>query len=257
MCEKNDTFTDTVNEKIVLIQSKGALAFGSDAYLLYAYMKYHKAGSFGVELGGGSGIISLLAASKGKLSKICSVEILRKQAKLISINAKNNRLDDKVIALNADIRALTSKDVGREADVVFTNPPYMKMGSGIENASQDMNAARRELCGDIGDFCKAASRVLRFGGSFYVVYRPERLCELFEAMRKSGIEPKRMTHVCPDASKPPCLVLVEGKKGGHGSLFATPVLIMHKSAASFPLEDTPELCRIYEKGEFDERYIKP
>lgn len=257
MCSENEQRTDYVNENIMLTQRKEGLTFGSDAYLLYAYMKSSGKNSIGVELGGGSGIISLLAASKGKISRIYSAEVQDKYASLIALNAKNNKLEDKVISLSVDVRELTPSRTGGEVDVVFTNPPYMKKGSGIENASGEMNAARRELNGDISDFCAAAARLLKFGGAFYAVYRPERLSDLFEAMKKSGIEPKRMTLVYPDVTKNPCLVLVEGKKGGKSGMTVTPPLIMHEDAAAKPLCDTKELKYIYDNGEFDERYRKP
>lgn len=258
MCKDSKNRIDYVNENITLIQRKEGLTFGSDAYLLYAYMKRFGGGSVGAELGGGCGIISLLAASKGKLSKIYSVELMTNYSKLIALNAKNNSLEDKVIPLNIDVRELTLAHVGnKEVDAVFTNPPYLKGGSGIENANDEMNAARRELCGNIGDFCAAASRILKFSGYFYAVYRPERLPDLFEAMRNNGIEPKRMTLVFPDFSKASNLVLVEGRKGGRGGIFITPPLVMHHDASKIPLTDTDELRYIYENGEFDERYRKP
>ena len=79
--------TDKVNENITLIQRKDGLTFGTDAYLLYAYVKRQSKQKIGVDLGAGSGIISLLLASKGKLSKIYAVEVQEKFCELIKIHA--------------------------------------------------------------------------------------------------------------------------------------------------------------------------
>ena len=65
----SDEKLTVVNENIRLIQKKQGLTFGTDAYLLAAYVKEQR-GATAVELGGGTGIISLLCAAKGKLGKI-------------------------------------------------------------------------------------------------------------------------------------------------------------------------------------------
>ena len=64
---ENETLTE-VNENIKLIQKKNGLTFGTDAFLLASFIKQQKK-AVAVELGGGTGIISLLCASKEKLGK--------------------------------------------------------------------------------------------------------------------------------------------------------------------------------------------
>ncbi len=248
--------TEKVNENLTLTQIKDGLTFGSDAYLLYAYIKNHGKGSLGVDLGAGSGIISLLCASKGKLSKIYALEVQKEFSDLVKLNAENNSLSDKVISVNGDVCSFSLSDIGQEVDAVFSNPPYMKNSCGKKNSADRKSIARHEILATIDDFCGAAARILKFGGSFYVVYRPERLTGLFESMNKYKLMPKRLTFVCPDEKSRPCLVLVEAKKGGKEGIFITPPLIMHEDAFAKPLVDSQELKYIYENGEFDERYRK-
>ena len=57
----SDERLDYVNEKITLIQKKNGLTFGTDAFLLAAYIKENKRAR-AAELGTGTGIISLLCA---------------------------------------------------------------------------------------------------------------------------------------------------------------------------------------------------
>ena len=65
---------DTVNEKLRLIQRTTGLTYGTDAYLLSAMLR-SRPRSIGVELGGGSGIVSLLALTKQKLAHVHIWEI--------------------------------------------------------------------------------------------------------------------------------------------------------------------------------------
>ena len=108
----------------------------------------------------------------------------------------------------------------------------MKTTSGKRNEADEKYIARHEVFGDIFDFCAASARMLKFGGLFYCVYRPDRLSELMAAMRESKLEPKRMTFVHSDTESEPSMVLVEAKRGAAPSLKLTAPLILYREGAS-------------------------
>ena len=222
-------FVIEINEKLHLIQRAGGLAFGTDSYLLAAFARPCPDGT-AVELGGGSGAVSLLCASREKYAKILCAEIQPEYADLIRRNAELNGLEQKITAAETDVRTLTVRDTGGEVNAVFSNPPYMKPGTGKSNASPEMNAARREENGSIRDFCTAAGRLLRWGGCFSVVYRPERFAELTVSLRLAGLEPKRAVFVHPSVNAPPSLVLTEAKKGAGEGLNISRPLIVYRDA---------------------------
>ena len=172
-----DERLDKVNEDITLIQKKDGLTFGTDAYLLAAFARPQKR-AYAVELGTGTGIISLLLAAKERFAKIWALEVQEEFSTLASRNVLLNRMETRVFVRHADLREFTVSDIGREVDVVFSNPPYMRTDSGKRNQSDGKYIARHEVCGDIGDFCAAAERLLKYGGRFYCVYRPDRLSTL-------------------------------------------------------------------------------
>lgn len=216
---------DKINERLSLIQLKKGLTFGTDSYFLAAF-SHAKPGGVCVELGGGTGVVSLLAAARNKFKTVYSVEIQEYFASLIKRNAVLNDLCDSVIPICRDVRELTAADVGGECDSVISNPPYMKQLSGKQNDSPEMNTARREENGGIYEFCSCAKRLLRHGGYFTVVYRPNRAAELFYSMKVCGIEPKRAVMLYPTVASKPCLILVEGKKGAsEGIVFSRPLII--------------------------------
>ncbi|MBQ7355055.1 MAG: methyltransferase [Clostridia bacterium] len=252
-----EQFSIPINGSLQLTQQKEMLAFGTDAFLLFAYLR-KKSGGRAVELGAGSGVISLLAASKGKFARITAVEVQPEQARICAENADANGLSDRMYPLCANVKDLTASMVGGEVDAVFANPPYMTVGSGKANISDAKYIARHEVLGTIGDFASAAARVLKFGGSFYVVWRPDRLPALFSALTNAGLSPKRMTTVHGDASSAPGLVLVEAKKGGAADgFFLTRPLLLHEDTKASLLVDTPDCKSIYENGEFPNEYVRP
>ena len=87
--------------------------------------------------------------------------------------------------------------------------------------------ARHEVLCTIGDVCKSANRLLKFGGRLCMCNRPERLADVLNAMRSNNIEPKTLQLVCKDYSSAPWLFLVEGKKGAKPSLKVLPNKYMY------------------------------
>lgn len=229
MLRTNETL-DEVNEQIRLIQRKDGLRYGTDAYLLAAYVR-PLGQARAVDLGSGSGIIPLLCLSRRKFSSAYAVEVQEDFADMIGRNARLNGMQEKLFPLCADLRELRPEHVGGQVSIVTANPPYMKTGAGKRNESDAKYIARHEVMGDVEDFCAAAARLLKHGGSFYVVWRPDRLCELMEALAKYKLEPKRMSFVQSDADKEPSMVLIEAKKGAAHGLRLSPTLILSENGA--------------------------
>ena len=108
-------------------------------------------------------------------------------------------------------------------DAVISNPPYFLPGSGRE-ASGARSGFRSEMTCSLSQLADAASWLLRWGGSFAVVYRPERLVDLLVSLRAHGMEPKRLRFV--QTKDVPSLVLVESRRGGKPGLTVEPPLII-------------------------------
>lgn len=240
---------DVVNDQLKLIQNTSGLTFGTDALLLAGYVSGK--GGVGCELGAGSGIISMLLLARGKLERADAVEVQDKYAELVRRNAELNGLSDRLCGVHADIRAFGEAGA---YDTVYTNPPYMKTDSGKANVTDDKNIARHEIMGDIYDFCSAAKRLLRFGGSFYVVYRPDRLADLMDAMRENGLEPKRITFVHADTESESSMVLIMARRGGKCGAVLTPPLIIYTDRSH--RDYTENMKYIDENGVFPKVYMR-
>ena len=215
---------DEVNDKLRLIQKTDGLTFGTDALLLAAFIG--KKGKLALELGGGSGIISMLLAARGRFEHILCAEIQESYADLIERNIILNGLSSTLRAVCADIRQTKLLGDGGSYDAVFSNPPYMTAESGKLCEANAKSVARHELFGTINDFSLAAAKCLKYGGRFYTVYRTDRLIDLICALRANGLEPKRMTFVHAREDLPPSMVLTEARLGGRADLTVTKPLIL-------------------------------
>lgn len=240
---------DYVNDSLSLIQKTDGLTFGTDALLLAGYVS----GKFktGVELGAGSGIISMLLLTREKVASVTAIEVQEEYAELTGRNAELNSLSERLSVICADLRDVKGEGT---AEIVLSNPPYMRNDSGRANLADKKNVARHEIFGGIADFCDAAKRLLKFGGSFYAVYRTDRLCDLIHEMRAVGIEPKRMTLVHANAISEPSMVLIEGRLGGKVGLFLTRPLIIYKDESNS--EYGEDMKYIMEQGSFPDGFVK-
>lgn len=244
---------DTVNEQIRLIQKKQGLTFGTDAFLLAAFIK-SAPGAHMVDLGSGTGILPLLLLAKGKIKCATAVEVQPAFADLITRNAAINGLSDKITPLCADVREIRPEHIGGEVGLVISNPPYMKCTSGRRNESDEKYIARHEVCGNIADFCACAARLLKHGGKFVCVWRPDRLTDLLGAMRDNRLEPKRMTFVHADVESEPCSVLIEAILGGAPSVRLSKPLILYETRKENEKVRrlTPRAQKIYDTCSFDD-----
>lgn len=238
---------DFVNDSLSLIQKTDGLTFGTDALLLAGYVmgKFE----YGAELGGGSGIISMLLLTREKVGNIDALEVQGEYADLIKRNAELNSLSHRLNSVCCDVREFSPS---REYDIVFSNPPYMKATSGRGNTLSKKNIARHEICGDIGDFMRSGAGMLKYGAALYAVYRPDRLIDLICAMRDCGVEPKRLTLVHADTDSEPSMVLIEAKKGGKSGINVTRPLIIYRDKEHKIYSD--DMNYIMENGSFPSYY---
>lgn len=241
---------DCVNENLRLIQKTDGLTYGTDAFLLSAYGGASPRAR-ALELGAGTGIVSLLCAARGQFAHIDAVEVQEDFADLASRNVALNGLGDRITVHHADLRDLRAASLGGEVDLVLANPPYMRADTGRLNRTDAKSIARHEIMGGIDDFCAAAERLLRWGGRFICVWRPDRLIDLIAALRAHHLEPKRMTAVHADASSPASMVLIDARRGGAPTLDLTPPLILYRDGPHVTPRILTDAARaIYETGQF-------
>lgn len=242
---KDSERINEINEGLHIIESKKSLTFGTDAYLLSAYLP-KKPNAVAAELGCGSGVVSFLALTKKKCRHVYGIEVQSSICEIAKRNAELNLLDKSFTAVNKDLRDCTIADTAGEMDIVFSNPPYMKSSSGKLNENEEKNLSRHEICGDINDFCKCAARLLKFGGDFYAVYRPDRLADLIYALKSNKLEPKSVTFIYANSHTPPSLLLISSKLGGKSGMKISKPLFIYKDGTS---EYTEEFKKIYENCE--------
>lgn len=228
---------DPLGGGISIVVSKEHI-FGTDAVLLADFSGIKKSDT-ACDFGSGCGIIPLLW-SKKESGSLFAVEIQKKACSQLEKSLFLNKLENRIQVINCDLRQLKGILPFGSFDLVTMNPPYKKVGAGIESVSESDRIARHETMCGIDDCCEAASKLLRFGGRLCMCHRPERLCDVISSMRKFGIEPKRLRFVSKNADGAPWLFLIEGKRGAKSFLNIEKNLYIETQDGKM----SPELCRI-------------
>lgn len=223
--------------------------FWNDTILL-ANFASPKENDKAVDLGAGCGGITLIWCRNNLAQSVTAVEIQSNACDMLNRSVALNNLENKVSVINSDLCDLKGKLPFGEFDLVVCNPPYKASGTGIVNPTDSHKIARHETFCTIDDITKCAAKLLRFSGRFCLCLRPERLCEVLEAMRKANIEPKRLRFVQQRKSKAPKLFLVEGKRGAKsGGLTVLPTLFIEDENGNY----SQEMIDIY--GDYKGDYL--
>jgi len=239
LTQRPDETLDSIRD-IRLFQSKKGYRFSVDALLLEDFIP---SGRFkkGIELGAGSGIISILLSKRLKGAKITAVEIQSSLAKRAERNVKLNGLDKKIEILNKDIKELKTIFPPNSFDLAFSNPPFRKVRTGLLSIDNERKIARHEIKMGLNELIDIASYLLKNTGRFFLIYHPFRLIELVCILQKRHLEPKRMRFVHSRLGEEAKMVMIEASKGAGTWLKIEPPLYVYKKGNEY----TDEMKRIY------------
>ena len=199
---------------------------GTDSFLLSALPRL-KAGMRVCDLGCGSGLLSLLLLQRQQGLDVTGVELDEHAAALARRAAAENGLTKQMRVACGDLRQIRALLPAGAFDLVICNPPYYAPQGGKLSARPSLRTARAELTCTAEDACAAAAYLLRWGGSFCVVHKPERLVDLMTGLRAARLEPKRIRFVRHRAGSSVNLVLIESRLGGGPGLQFEPDLVLY------------------------------
>ena len=210
--KENERIDDLQINNLKLIQNKNGFCFGIDSVLLSDFAKRIKNNSKIIDLGTGTGIISILLTAKINPKKIIGVEIQKEIAEMAQRSVLLNSLEDKIMILNEDIKKLDKVLEKEGFDAIVTNPPYMKANTGLTNENMVKMISRHEVECNIEDIAKISYKLLRNQGEIYMVHRPDRLVDVMEIFRRYKLEIKELRMVYSKADTQANLVLIKAVK---------------------------------------------
>lgn len=239
----NEIIDDLELNNLKIIQNNNGFKFGIDSILLSDFAKKIKKDSIVLDIGTGTGIISILLSAKTEANKIIGIEIQREVADMAKKSVILNKLENKIEIINDDINNIEKYFENNYFDVIVTNPPYQKNNTGLKSENEKNLISRHEIKCTLEDIIKKSFKILKDKGEFYMVHRPERLVDIMYLMRKNKIEPKELRFVYPKISDKPNLILIKGIKNAKQFLKVEKPLIIYNEEGIY----TKEVLSIYGK----------
>ncbi|NLC88170.1 MAG: tRNA1(Val) (adenine(37)-N6)-methyltransferase [Clostridiaceae bacterium] len=241
--KENERIDDLEYKGLKIIQNTDGFCFGIDAVLLSDFAKEIRNNSEVLDLGTGTGILSILLSEKTKLKKIYGIEIQNEVANMAKKSVLLNDLENKIEIINKDIKEIENIFEKNSIDSIVTNPPYKKLDTGKINEKENKFISRHEVTANLEDFVKVSFNLLKDKGSLYMVHRPERLAEIIYILKKNKLEPKKIRFVHSNIEQEPKLVLIKAVKNAKEFLKVEKPLYVYNENGEY----TEEILKIYNK----------
>jgi tRNA1Val (adenine37-N6)-methyltransferase len=231
----DETVETLFGGRLKILQKKKGYRYTIDSILLAHFIELKEEERL-LELGAGSGVISLVLAFRNPSIRITGIEIQEGLAGMAGRSILLNGLEDRVEIFHGDARNAGDYAEARSFDVAVFNPPYRKMGTGRVNPREEKALARHEVAGSVKDFLRTARHALKPGGRVCLIYPCSRMVEALHRMRSEKLEPKRlrMVHSRPESRGD--FILVEGMKDGGEELSVLPPLLIYEADGGYSEE---------------------
>ena len=239
----NERIDDLEYKGLKIIQNKSGFCFGIDSVLLSDYAKNIKKDGLVIDIGTGTGIVSLLLCKKTELKKIYGIELQEEVAEMAKRSIKLNSLEDKFEIINKNIKYIFEVLEPNKYDAIVTNPPYKKLDTGLKSIDKKQLISRHEVECTLEDILEKSYKLLKSNGEFYMVHRAERLVDIMYYLRKYKLEPKNIRFVHSKKDEKPNLILIRAVKNAKEFLKIDKPLVIYKDNGEY----TDEILKIYNK----------
>lgn len=155
-------------QKFDIIQHENVFRVGTDGVLLGALCKVENAQRI-LEVGTGTGLISLMLAQRNANAKITALDLNEDSVKLAQENFKNSPFSERLQVFHQDFKTFTSQ---KEYDFVVCNTPFFE-----ENNSVKDILARQQVELTFRNLIEKASKILSSEGIFSVIIPSESATE--------------------------------------------------------------------------------
>ncbi len=223
--------------KLTCFQGRTGYRFSVDSLLVAHFCKPAATDKI-LDIGTGSGIINLILSHAHKDISCCGLEIQKDLYDLAQKNVLANKFSERIQLVNGDLRNISQFFDPESFDLVVSNPPYRKTGTGRINSQSQAARARHEIDCTISDVVKAAAFAVKNRKSVVFVYPAKRVSHLIATFHVHKLMPKRLQPIYsyPGAEEAR-LVMVEGvKNGGEEMKLLTPFYIYAEKNGPYSAE---------------------
>lgn len=210
---------------IKMIHKNKSYSFGIDSILLLDFAKMKRDKKL-VDIGSGTGILSLGASAYYNPQKIYAIEIQKEKADLLIKNLDLNKIKN-IEVINEDLNTV---NLGvNNIDYIITNPPYYKINDNIGNKSEEFLISRQEKYLTLENIFNFANKTLKDKGKLFMIHKPERMIDILS--KSNNLKPKRIRFASSTFDKKPQFILIEFVKNAKDGLKIEDPLIIYENGS--------------------------
>lgn len=162
-------------KQFTIQQDKCSMKVSTDACLLGAWSSLTSTTNNILDIGTGTGVLSLMLAQKNNFAKIYAVEIELDAFKQASENFSNSIFSNQITCYHQSIQNF-AKTTDKKYDVIISNPPYFEGDLQTHNTKD--NLAKHSAALSLGELINCIKQLLSDDGEAYLILPTHRINEI-------------------------------------------------------------------------------
>jgi tRNA1Val (adenine37-N6)-methyltransferase len=215
--------------RVTIRQPVEGFRAGLDAVMLAAAIPA-QAGDEALELGAGSGTVSLCLAQRVPDCSVTGVEIDADLAVLANQNAAQNGFDARVQFVSGDVLGLP-RELKQDFAHVFCNPPF-HAEEARASPLEARDRALRDTAG-LGNWVEIGLKRTVSGGTFNIILRADRMSEALVRLPERGMT---IFPLWSRGGEPAKRVILQVRKGSRAESVLSPGLVLHEANGQYTKE---------------------
>jgi tRNA1Val (adenine37-N6)-methyltransferase len=179
-------------KQFTIWQDDKVLKVSTDSVILGSIVKNNLPGNRILDIGAGTGILSLMMAVKYPQSKIDAVEIDKHSYQWLLHNIKKSPWHSNISAINSSIEEFTSK-TSHKYDLIISNPPFFADMPLPDTTHKKLFKHTTSLRTNI--FAEIIWKLLSPTGSFYTILSPSLYKNFEESMKQKNLFPHQIIYI--------------------------------------------------------------
>lgn len=213
-------------------QDRCAQKIGTDGVLLAAWATPDEQPGSVLDIGAGTGVISLIAAQRFYHAQIDAVELDQDAYEQCTDNFENSIWADRLFCYHSEFQEFY-EEIDERYDLIISNPPFFSGDSISDKSSitQAREQARFDTTLPFEDLVYGVYKLLHSNGLFACIIPADRLEELIAICAHFTLLPEHITHVkgSEDSTVKRCLCAFRFRE----SELTTNTLIIEKSRHNY------------------------
>lgn len=190
---KQQTFTF---KHFSIEQNDCAMKVGTDGVLLGAWVSPIPSMRRALDIGSGTGLISLMLAQRFQDLSITGLEIDPKAVIQSRKNIAKSQWKNRISIQHTSLQNFYTD----KYDLIVSNPPFFSTQG--KTANKERTIARHETTLTFRELFSHVARLLANNGTFSIIYPIDRETEVLTLAQANGLFPVKKTIVYPNSEKP-------------------------------------------------------